>query len=106
MTGSTPRREPPVSALPRASGREGESTFRIDLRTYYYLRNAVSGLRLPHLPLRWKARTGLRLALQAGLLLTDRRFAAPTRRLLAKAFGDGWSGRLGPAPDSIATPRQ
>jgi rhamnosyltransferase len=73
-----------------------------DLRTYYYLRNAVSGLRLAHLPLRWKARVGLRLAVQTGLLLVDRRFGRATRRLVARAITDGWSGHLGPAPAKIA----
>jgi len=72
-----------------------------DLRTYYYLRNAVNGLRLPHLPLRWKARVGFRLAAQSGLLLRDRRFGRATWQLLAKAIGDGWSGRLGPAARGI-----
>lgn len=69
-----------------------------DLRTFYYLRNAVEGLRLPHIPARWKLRVASRLALQCGLLLLHRKFGAPTRRLLARAVSDGWTGRLGPAP--------
>jgi rhamnosyltransferase len=66
-------------------------------RVFYYLRNAVHGLRLPTLPWRWRARTALRLAGQIGLLLLDRRFDGPTRRLVVSAVGDGWRGRLGPA---------
>lgn len=75
-----------------------------DLRTYFYLRNAVEGLRLPHLPLRWRGRVALRLALQAGLLLVDRRFGRSTRRLVSRAICDGWAGRLGPAPAAITAP--
>lgn len=74
-----------------------------DLRTYYYLRNAANGLRLPHIPLRWKNRVALRLALQSVLLLADRRFGSVTRRLVLGAIGDGWAGRLGPAPVALGT---
>lgn len=74
-----------------------------DLRTYYYLRNAVNGLRLPHIPLRWKSRVAVRLVLQSALLLADRRFGRFTRRLVRGAIGDGWTGRLGPAPAAIGS---
>lgn len=74
-----------------------------DLRTYYYLRNAANGLRLPHIPLRWKGRVAVRLALQSALLLADRRFGRVTRRLVLGAIGDGWAGRLGPASATIGS---
>lgn len=73
-----------------------------DLRSFYYLRNAIYGLRLPHLPWRWKLRTGLRLAVQSSLLLADRHFTSRARRLVRQALTDGWLGRLGPAPPRIA----
>jgi rhamnosyltransferase len=72
-----------------------------DLRNFYYLRNAVEGLRLPHLPLRWKLRVAARLAVQCGMLLLDRKFAPATCKLVARAISDGWSGRLGPAPQPL-----
>lgn len=72
-----------------------------DLRIYFYLRNAAHGLRLPHLPRRWRARVALRLAAQAGVLLSARRFARPTRALVWRALRDGWAGRLGPAPADV-----
>lgn len=72
-----------------------------DLRIYFYLRNATHGLRLAHLPWRWRARVGLRLAAQAGVLLWSRRFAAATRALVWRALCDGWVGRLGPAPADL-----
>lgn len=66
-------------------------------RVFYYIRNAVHGLRLPTMPLRWRVRTVLRLAAQSALLLIDQRFAAPARTLVARAVRDGWRGRLGSA---------
>lgn len=70
-----------------------------DLRTYYYIRNTVSGFRLTHMPMRWKAKLAPRLAAQIGLLLKARRFGNAARRLVGRAVSDGWRGRLGPAPD-------
>ena len=90
-----------MSLLDEAGKRRPQILRQSDLRPYYYLRNAVSGLRLAHLPLRWKARVGLRRAVQAGLLLVDRRFGRATQRLITRAIGDGWSGHLGPAPAAI-----
>jgi rhamnosyltransferase len=74
-----------------------------DLRTFYYLRNAVEGLRQPHMPLRWKFRVATRLAVQSGLLLVDRRGARETRKMLTRAVSDGWCGRLGPAPQPLVS---
>jgi rhamnosyltransferase len=72
-----------------------------DIRNYYYIRNAVSGLRLRHIPLRWKLHVIGRLAIQALALLTSRRGAASARKLIGRAIADGWAGRLGPAPASM-----
>ena len=63
-------------------------------RNYYYLRNAVFGLGLPHVPLRWKLRSAARLAIQAAILLA--RGSAADRRALGQALADAWRGRLGP----------
>jgi rhamnosyltransferase len=70
------------------------------LRSYYYLRNASHGLRLAHFPPGWKLRTALRLLAQAGLLVL--RGGAPLRMLglAGRAFRDGLTGRLGPAPSA------
>ena len=69
-----------------------------DIRNYYYIRNAVNGLRLGHVPLRWKLHVTSRLAMQALALLASRRGAASARRLVVRAVADGWAGRLGPIP--------
>jgi rhamnosyltransferase len=71
-------------------------------RCYYYLRNAVHSMGLPHLPWRWRLRTTLRIVGQACLLLLDRRFDRQTRRLIQRAFHDGWHNRLGRIPEGIS----
>lgn len=64
-------------------------------RIYYYIRNAVHGMTLSHMPWRWKARQAVRMAAQIGLLLAARRREVPAS-LLRQAIADGWAGRLGP----------
>jgi len=75
-----------------------------DTRLYYYLRNAADGLRLSHMPARWKARQIATLAVQLPLLLASRRFSGRTIGLIRRALGDGWGGRLGRAPDDLDLP--
>ena len=75
-----------------------------DTRLYYYLRNAADGLRLAHMPARWKARQIATFAVQLPLLLASRRCSGGAIRLIRRAFGDGWRGRLGPAPDELDAP--
>jgi len=75
-----------------------------DIRNYYYIRNAVNGLRLRHIPLRWKLHVTGRLAMQTLLLLAGRRGAASVRRLIGRAIADGWAGRLGPIPTMVLQP--
>lgn len=75
-----------------------------DVRTYYYIRNAVNGLRLSHIPMRWKLHVSCRLAMQALVLLASRRGRASARRLVGRAVADGWTGRLGPVPTSALQP--
>ena len=85
-------------------GREPQILRQDDTRLYYYFRNAADGLRLAHMPARWKARQIATLAVQLPLLLTSRRFARRTFAVIFRAFGDGWRGRLGPAPDDLDAP--
>lgn len=68
------------------------------LRSFYYIRNNVAILRLPHVGWRWKLASAVRLAAQIGLLLSSRRFGRNTVALVRRAVADGWAGRLGPAP--------
>ena len=75
-----------------------------DTRVFYYVRNAVDGLRLAHMPLRWKAWQIAMLAGQVPLALAARRFSSRGFRVIGRAIGDGWRGRLGPAPDDLFAP--
>lgn len=70
------------------------------LRSYYYLRNRSHNLKLRHFPLGWKVATAIRLLFQAALLVL--RGGAPLKRLglVFRAFRDGLTGRLGPAPSA------
>ena len=77
-----------------------------DARIYFHLRNSLNLLRLSHPPLRWKLSAAPRLAAQAALLLASRTFAPSVLRCLWLALRDGWSGRLGPLPDRLATRQQ
>ena len=72
------------------------------LRSYYYLRNGLYGLRLAHIPWSWRLRTAARVTAQAVLLLLAHRFDRPIRRLVFGALRDGLQARLGPAPPGIA----
>lgn len=86
-------------------GRSGAGGAQIlresDLRIFYYVRNALDGLRLAHMPIRWKSRQVAILVAQLPLLLISRRFASLSLRVVARAMRDGWVGRLGPAPDDL-----
>jgi rhamnosyltransferase len=84
-------------------GRTPQILRQSPLRAYYYLRNATHGLRLAHLPLRWKTRTAVRLTAQSVALIAQRRFSRNVRQLIMRAVKDGWSGRLGPAPVEFRT---
>lgn len=69
-------------------------------RIYFYVRNAVHGLRLAHMPWRWKVQQVLRLTAQvatASLAKRDRDYW----RCFRRAVRDGWNGRLGPLPAEL-----
>lgn len=72
-----------------------------DVRIFYYVRNAMDGLRLAHMPLRWKAWQIAALAGQLPLALMARNFAPRGFRIVARAISDGMRGRLGSAPDDL-----
>jgi rhamnosyltransferase len=72
-----------------------------DTRLYYYIRNGVDGLRLPHMPVRWKARQTAAFVAQLSLLMARRGFAARPVRLILRAIRDGWTGRMGQAPADL-----
>ncbi len=73
-----------------------------DFRNYFYVRNGVGCLRLPHIPARWKLRFVLTLAVQMGLVFASRGGGRSTRRIMRRAFADGWAGRFGPLPAELA----
>ena len=66
-----------------------------DERVFFYVRNAVDGLRLAHMPIRWKSRQMAMLVAQLPLLLMSRRFASRSLRVVGRAMRDGWCGQLG-----------
>ncbi|PZO03517.1 MAG: rhamnosyltransferase [Hyphomicrobiales bacterium] len=70
------------------------------IRNYYYARNVIATARLAHVPLRWRIKSCAGLAAQIGLLALrgTRGSLKPVRAGLA----DGFQGRLGPAPTSLA----
>jgi rhamnosyltransferase len=69
-----------------------------DVRNYYYLRNSVDCLKQPYVPWHWKLQYAVRLAAQAVVLLTGRRFASKSCSALWQALASGWRGKLGPIP--------
>ena len=71
------------------------------VRMYFYVRNAVDGLTLPHMPWRWKWRQCMRMAAQIGLLMTVHRSADIPPSLIARAIADGWKKSLGPFPPDL-----
>lgn len=70
------------------------------LRSYYYLRNRSHNLKLRHFPLGWKVATAFRLLAQAALLVLRGGAPLGMLRLTGRAFRDGLTGRLGPAPSA------
>ena len=71
-------------------------------RIYYYVRNAVDGMRRAYMPWRWKRQQAIRLLGQICLILLVRVGRDVPLALIFRAVRDGWSGRLGPIPDQLA----
>lgn len=67
-------------------------------RMYCHLRNTTYGLRLRHVPLRWKARQAAYMALQIIGYGRHYGFARGSMRPLFAGLRDGLLGRLGPPP--------
>ena len=84
-------------------GRSGHQIARqSDLRAYYHFRNALYGLRLTHMPWRWRASQVPRLTAQMFLFVQSRGFRRPSWVLLRRALAAGLAGRLGSAPPDVA----
>ena len=73
-----------------------------DVRNYYFFRNAIDCLKLPHIPIAWRLRYAIRIGAQGALRLTARRFDAKCRRIVWCAFVSGWRGNLGPIPSQLS----
>lgn len=72
-------------------------------RMHAYLRNNVYGLRLPHVPLRWKLRQAPYLALQAFVFALHHKFDRRVLKALASGIWSGLMGNLGPPPGAALT---
>lgn len=70
-------------------------------RSFYYLRNTVASLCLPHMPLGWRFRSCLRVVAQAVLLLGMQPFSGRTWRTVVAALSSGLRGKLGPIPPGL-----
>ena len=66
------------------------------LRNYYYFRNAVHLLRLPFVPIGWRARYAIRMAAQAAILFGSAPLDTKRHRRVVSAVVAGWHGWLGP----------
>lgn len=71
-----------------------QSLRQSETRLFYYIRNATNGLRLHHMPLRWKVAQTIQIAVQILFVLM---FKSPQIKpsFFLKAMRDGWAGRLG-----------
>ena len=81
--------------------REHQIARQSDLRSYYHFRNALYGLRLSHMPWRWRASQLPRLVAQMFLFARSRGFQRSSWTLLRRALAAGWAGRLGSAPPDL-----
>jgi rhamnosyltransferase len=70
-------------------------------RSFYYLRNTVASLCLPHMPLGWRLRSCLRIVAQAALLLGMQPLNGRTWRTVSAALSSGLRGKLGPIPPGL-----
>ncbi len=67
-------------------------------RMYCHLRNTIYGMRLKHVPLRWKVKQAAYMVLQVIGYGSHHRFASAAMRPLFAGLRDGFLGRLGPPP--------
>lgn len=67
-----------------------------EVRTFYYIRNAVNCLQLPYVPFEWKARKVVVLAGQVARLLQKHHCNRKTRTVIREAIMSGLRGNLGP----------
>lgn len=81
------------------AGERSQLLLQSPVRNYYYLRNKIFTLGLPHVPRRFRAREWARLTAQIVYLA----LRAPGQwwRVVPVAVRDGVRGRLGPCPASV-----
>ncbi|WP_375460204.1 rhamnosyl transferase [uncultured Enterovirga sp.] len=72
-------------------------------RLYTFIRNQLSMLRLPHIPVRHRAKTVLSLPVRILVYLARNRFSRETRAAIRNGVLDGIRNRLGP-PDRAFAP--
>ena len=70
-------------------------------RMYCTVRNTTYGLRLGHVPVRWKAKQAAYLAVQILAYSIHHGFAGRAVRPLLTGLRDGLFGRLGPPPPGL-----
>lgn len=71
------------------------------MRMYSWFRNQVVTITLPHVPMLWKARFSVHLALLSAAVLIDARFDRRVLQSIGRAFADGWRRKLGPPPGAV-----
>lgn len=70
-------------------------------RRYFYIRNSVYCLRLPHIPLAWRVRSVAVMLAQTGLLALREAERLRNLTVISAGLRDGIFGRLGPIPPSL-----
>jgi rhamnosyltransferase len=73
-------------------------------RLYTYLRNQLAMMRLPHVPVRHKAKTALSFPLRIATYLAHNRFSAESRAAVLNGILDGIRNRLGPPDRATQSP--
>ena len=71
------------------------------VRMYCHIRNTTYGLRLPHIPLRWKVKQTAYMVIQIIGYSLHHRFARAAVAPLLAGVRDGLLGRLGPPPEQM-----
>ena len=72
-------------------------------RMYCHLRNTLYGFRLPHIPLRWKARQAAYMGVQVAAYAVHHRGSRAAVAPLLAGLWDGVRGRLGVPPGAPGT---
>ena len=70
--------------------------YRSPVRHYFIVRNTVSLLRRSYVPLRWRLAESAKLLRRLVLYTAKSHDSRRSAKLMIRALGDGWRGRLGP----------